>query len=475
VNLGDQIVYTIDYANTGFATATQVMLTQKVPVHTSYVPSGWDCLGATCTQALGALAPGDSGVTQFVVQVDSLPLNRRIDDEVRIGGAEEDLYPLDNVAYEESRTCRVWQGEVYLPLLYKHVDEPEPTPEPTAEPSPEPTPEPGEDFVKAVAVNPETGLVYVASPDLNAVLAVNPAGTGSILAQIPTGDHPMGLAVVTTSNKIYASNLEGGSVTPIRGSDHTALPDIPVGVMPAKAAADSGDARVYVSLFREVDLSGAAIDSLTDSLVHHYTRGHAVPGPYGIAVDGARDRLFFAARDGGLIAIQNANAPDLDPQIFKLDPPRVPYVLAFNPTTGHLFVTAADDNLVVVLDPAAIQWHTARWTTWRGQRVFFLDRTNAGWIKEIPVGDGAEDGIAVNPVTGYVYVANADSDTLTVIQDSADPALIRHVTDLPAGEQPRAVAVDINTNIIYVGNSSSRDLTVFDGSDHSYLKTIPLE
>ena len=153
----------------------------------------------------------------------------------------------------------------------------------------------------------------------------------------------------------------------------------------------------------------------------------------------------------------------------------VPFVVAFNPSTDHLFVTAADDNRVVVLDPYSIQWNKGKWMTIDSQPVFLLSRTNAGWIKEIGVGSGAEEGIAVNPLTGYVYVTNSQSDTVSIIRDHADPAQIQWIMDLPVGEKPEGVAVDPKTNTIYVGNADSRDLTVIDGATHTVVKTIPLE
>ena len=43
------------------------------------------------------------------------------------------------------------------------------------------------------------------------------------------------------------------------------------------------------------------------------------------------------------------------------------------------------------------------------------------------------------------------------------------------GDYPQGVDVNIDTNMIYVGNSLSRDLTEIDGSDHTVNKTIPLD
>ena len=127
-----------------------------------------------------------------------------------------------------------------------------------------------------------------------------------------------------------------------------------------------------------------------------------------------------------------------------------------------------------MLDPYSIQWNRGSWLNWQGRRAFVLDSTNAGLIAEIGVGRGAEEGIAVNPRTGYVYVTNADSDTVSIILDDPTSTNIRWIMDLEVGEHPQGVDVDPTRNLIYVGNAWSRDLTVIDGSDHTVEKTIPL-
>ncbi|HFD39182.1 MAG TPA: DUF11 domain-containing protein, partial [Anaerolineae bacterium] len=468
---GETISYTIAYVNGGLLTATQVVLTETLPDHTSYTGSGWTPAGGGLyTRSVGTLPPGSGGVTHFIVRVDSVPPDLRVENEVRIGGAEADLYPPDNVSGEDTPICgSATPYRAYLPLVLKEYP---PGIPPTPTPTPLPTPPPA--YVSDVAVNEMTNRVYVASPQQNAVLAVDPGGAGSVIATIPVGEHPVGLAVVTTTNKIYAANMNSWTLTAIRGSDHTPIAELYVGAQPCKVAADSADGRVYVTNHLESDNGAAAVNSQTDTFLYYYSRLHATQGRYGIAVDPAADKLFIAARDAGLIAIQDAYQPDQDPLVFKLDPPRVPYVVAFNPATHHLFVTAPQDQVVVVLDPYSIQWSKGRWLWHRSRWVFALDRANAGWIAEIGVGLGAEEGIAVNPRTGYVYVTNGESDTVSIIQDAADPADIHWVMDLAVGDRPQGVAVDVPANLIYVGNADSRDLTVIDGATHTISKTIPL-
>jgi uncharacterized repeat protein (TIGR01451 family) len=71
---GSFLSYTITYGNTGNQNATGVVLTETVPIHTSFDPvrssPGWACTDGTCHVLLGAVAAGGTAALTFVVDVD---------------------------------------------------------------------------------------------------------------------------------------------------------------------------------------------------------------------------------------------------------------------------------------------------------------------------------------------------------------------------------------------------------------------
>ena len=67
--------------------------------------------------------------------------------------------------------------------------------------------------------------------------------------------------------------------------------------------------------------------------------------------------------------------------------------------------------------------------------------------------------MAVNPVTNKIYVANTDSNNVTVIDGATNAT-----TTVAAGAHPCAVAVNPVTNKIYVANHGSNNVTVIDGA-----------
>ncbi len=109
---GDQVTYTITYANTGDQDATGVVLTETVPTGTSFVgPDTWVCTGATCTYDIGDLAAGASGSVAFTVRVDAtLPVAQTdvdnlvvIDDD---GDNGADPNPSDNTDTDSTPVTR---------------------------------------------------------------------------------------------------------------------------------------------------------------------------------------------------------------------------------------------------------------------------------------------------------------------------------------------------------------------------------
>jgi len=71
-------------------------------------------------------------------------------------------------------------------------------------------------------------------------------------------------------------------------------------------------------------------------------------------------------------------------------------------------------------------------------------------VKEVHVGSHPES-LAVNDATGKLYVANADDRSISVIDGRADQV----ITTVPLPARPYSIAIDQQTNIVYVPDASS--------------------
>ncbi len=79
-------------------------------------------------------------------------------------------------------------------------------------------------------------------------------------------------------------------------------------------------------------------------------------------------------------------------------------------------------------------------------------------------------GVAVNPNTNTIYVANQGDNTISVIDGATNTV----VDTIPAGANSNGVAVNPNTNTIYVANQGDNTISVIDGATNTVVDTIPV-
>jgi YVTN family beta-propeller protein len=90
-------------------------------------------------------------------------------------------------------------------------------------------------------------------------------------------------------------------------------------------------------------------------------------------------------------------------------------------------------------------------------------------VATVTVGHGPS-GVGVNPATNRVYVANMNSNTVSVI-DGASQTVVATVT---VGSSPYAVGVNPATNRVYVVNTNSNNVSVIDTVSNTVVATVPV-
>jgi YVTN family beta-propeller protein len=95
---------------------------------------------------------------------------------------------------------------------------------------------------------------------------------------------------------------------------------------------------------------------------------------------------------------------------------------------------------------------------------------DASVVTTLTVGpDGSQPvALAVNSRTGRIYVANAGSDNVSVIDGGSSTV----IATIPVGSAPHGVAVDASANRVYVANSGSNEVTVIDGEGNAVVATL---
>ncbi|HEC83970.1 MAG TPA: hypothetical protein ENI48_01815, partial [Thioploca sp.] len=99
--------------------------------------------------------------------------------------------------------------------------------------------------------------------------------------------------------------------------------------------------------------------------------------------------------------------------------------------------------------------------------VTVIDGGNNSVTTTVEVGSNPS-ALAVNPQTNQIYVANIASNTVTVIDGGNNSV----TTTVEVGEYPTALAVNPQTNQIYVANQWSNTVTVIDGGFLHFTTTV---
>jgi YVTN family beta-propeller protein len=334
----------------------------------------------------------------------------------------------------------------------------------------------------------------------NAKVSVLDAATGSFIKNISVGNAPYGIAA--GANRLWVANFSSGTFSLLDANANTLLKSVTVGAFPSLVAAFSD--RAYITTYgaglSDVDSSGAVL--------HKFALG---TGTFGVAADPLTNRVYTSNRNTNALSVIDANSDTVSATMTES---AVPYALAVNPDTGHLFIVLANSNVVRARD------------TGTGKKV-----------ADLAVGaQGSNGGDSIAVMNDYVYVANNSAGTLSIISDCAagsppptatptktstsvpavtptptrtptlTPVILPSATSTPAatlsrtatpaptntptatatapaactigsvatisvGTHPKGVAVDPGTNRVFVGLADSSSVAVIDGSTNKLVAT----
>ena len=199
----------------------------------------------------------------------------------------------------------------------------------------------------------------------------------------------------------------------------------------------------------------------------------------------------------------------------KLPKNAEPYQALFDPANNYMFVTDYNLNQIYEISgmkivdtytnsslggdlwgPTAMTYDTASIdaynagalviTNYNGNFITYLQVFQGYQFGTIPVGQ-SPDAIAFNPTDNAVWVANEDSDNITVVNidwyifyQGIPSEVVKVEASLPVGSGLDAVAVDMANGFVYVANFGSNNVTVWNGGStvegySIYLGTLTYE
>jgi YVTN family beta-propeller protein len=287
-----------------------------------------------------------------------------------------------------------------------------------------------DDGAGGLAVDPTTNTIYAASQDENNVSILNGATCNGTVTRgctifAPTttvGNGPLGVASDPATNTVYVVNGNDGTVSVINASV-------------CNEFNRSGCNRTWPTFNVGNYAQDLRVNQATDTIYVVNTGDNTVS-----VVNGARCNAHDSSGCGQTPALVRVGSE--------------PFALGINEKTNTIYVANNGENTVSVIDGAT------------------CDGTNMTGCGQhtatIHVGPGP-NGVAVNPLTNTVYVANGESNTVSVIDGdtcnaSATGGCAQSPQTVVVGNSPYPIDVDQRTDTVYVGNLGDSTMSVIDGS-----------
>lgn len=283
-------------------------------------------------------------------------------------------------------------------------------------------------------------FAYISNVGDNTVSVIDTA-SNTVVATVPVGHAPRGVAVNHTATRIYVTNWADGTVSVIDTSTNIVTATIPVGNEPYGAAVNPTGTRVYVTNFASDTVS--VIDTVSNAVVDTVPVGI---GPFGIAVSrvGTWTRAYVVNNQDHTVSVIDTNTNTVI-DLITVEPS--PYGIAVNPTGTQAYVTHWAPNYIVSV----------------------IDTTSNAVTATVPVGTNPF-GVASNLAGTKVYVTNHSDNTVSEIDTAANSV----TAVIGVGTYPLGVTVNRAGTRVYAANSNSNTVSVIDTTTNTVVATVPV-
>ncbi|MDO8309393.1 MAG: YncE family protein [Actinomycetota bacterium] len=249
-----------------------------------------------------------------------------------------------------------------------------------------------------------SGLLAVPAP-ASPMGDVGLPGGASVVAVVRLGIAPLGPLLDPARDRMYVVNAGSDSVSVVDTDDYRVLDTIKVGDDVGAGVLDSRTHRLYVPMSEARRV--AVIDTQANEVIETIRVGIL---PENLVIDRRHQQLFVPNALSGTVTVvdtrTNTVAATIDlaaaPGVISSDEP---------PLIGEAPVLDADRGLLYVAgSPVSVLEDGLVWV---------IDARTHEFIATIPVGR-APDGLALDGERGRLFVANHRSDTVSVVDTSAN-------------------------------------------------------
>jgi YVTN family beta-propeller protein len=303
-------------------------------------------------------------------------------------------------------------------------------------------------------------MVVAVNPDSDSVTVLD-AQSLQILAEIPVGDDPRTLAIAPDSQSALVTNHAGATLSLLDLAQLVEVGSYAVGSMPYGVVTDG--ARVFVSEFAPGHVG--VLDHNSGERLAHIA---VAPFPAGLALSADGASLYVTHLFSGRVTLIDARSLEVKANITTGASTNLSQFVAISPngTKAYLPQTRSNvtntamlfDNTVFavvnVLDLGALRLAVQERVT--------LDTADQ------PV--NMPFAVALSPDGKMLYLANAGSDDLSVIDLSTNQG----VAHISVGANPRGIAISPDGARVFVNNVLDGTLSVMETEMHTIAETVTL-
>lgn len=340
-----------------------------------------------------------------------------------------------------------------------------------------------------IAVSPAGGFVWLVNPDAGTVSVIDPDKQRKI-AEIVVGGEPWSVAIAPDGLIVYVVDRAGGDLVFLDATAYTVCDRLRVGPEPGAIALSPRGSEAYVTLTASDEV--AIVDAEKREII---ARVPTAPRPYGIASTDDGDaidtdervvitHLLALPRPGGSeatddgregrVSVLDAETNDLLAEIPLLPDehgfPNLLSAIAIHGDRAWLpqvrAAPALPNELTTTVFAAVSAVDLGRQAEDVGRRLLLNDQEIFGSpvnnpAAAIPAPDGQR-----------LYIVLAGSNLVEVV-DVADPEQPRLIRFLPAGRNPRGMAISADGSRGYVMSYLSRSVTILDLANLTWLAEAP--
>jgi YVTN family beta-propeller protein len=281
------------------------------------------------------------------------------------------------------------------------------------------------------------------------------------------------IAFSPATSKVYVVSTASGAVdiySDISGQMHR----VKVGAEPVSVAVNAKTGTAYVA--NAGDGTVTVLDGKTDAVLATVTIGGRL---YSIAADPATNKVFITHTFGDQLSILDGatnTATDLHTGGEDL--------ISINSQAGLIYLLGYGGNVKVLnesthqLNERSVLRHAWGLTLDESTGTVYVAGIESAALTALsgsssesatlPVGQ-IPSSIAVDSNTNTLYVANYGDGTVTVL----DPKAQKIIATLHVGSQPKSIVFDSIRNLVYVANTHDNTVTVIDANHNTVLATLP--